>query len=135
MKKSKQKQLEERCAKIHEDWIDGNYLRQPFFEFFKNEEAKGLLEFPTQDRTVGEDTCKVYIIPLNKLQKVIDFVKPLKNYSYPINKSGIIPLTDHKSMDKTIKVIYYNGYNYLVPPMFFSTGRTIEGWGIRLDDY
>lgn len=116
----------------YEIWELGCYLRQGFFGFNRREKFCYKLPYKTQEITVGLDKCLLYDVPAEDMQKVLDALNPFgENECFPVDKCAKIPFHgDTEYYFKDAKIIYYNGCNYIVTPIFFSTGATIMGWGI-----
>ena len=107
----------------HEIHDKKNYLRDVWFRT-RDDSMKGLMDFPTREVNVGEDTCLVYEIPPEKLQEALDKANPYKgDLFFPA-----------KCYSKAI-IIYFHGYNFIVKPNFFETGETPENWGLCKEDF
>lgn len=119
------------------DRLNGNYLRLPYFAAFRHEHAKGLLPYPTREIRVGDDTCLMYDIPRAELQGVLDKIWAWWGQSrFVVGKSGVDPWTDGKRHRySSAKVLYVNGYNYIVSPTFFKYGYGPNSWAIKYHFY
>ena len=120
----------------YEVWELGCYLRQGYFGLARRKKNCKKLPYKTQEVTVGLDKCLLYDIPIEDMQKVLDELNPYGDtVSFPINECSTIPFYgDAKYYFRDAKIIYYNGCNFIVPPIFFSTGATPDdGWGIDKD--
>ena len=128
---------EEEYQEYRKNMRIGNFLRQPYFKTQRCDENKGMLNFPTIERVVGEDTCLEYVISDDELQQVLDDLNTLKGYAIrPINLCHRVPTeSDHEEYYfRDAKIIFYNGYNYIVAPTFFKTGATAYGWCIFVEN-
>ena len=107
----------------HEIHDKKNYLRAGWFRT-RNDSMKGLMDFPTHEVTVGEDTCLVCEIPPKRLQEALDKANPYKGVLYfPAQCYG------------NAVIIYFHGYTFILKPRFFETGETPEGWGVSKEDF
>ena len=120
--------------KISENHRKGNFLRSPSFLFFRDDNCRKKLPYPTHEVKVGEDKCLVYDIPKEKMQEVLDYVNPLKGQiTFPIKSRKKVALSsdNKKYCFGSAFIVYYKRHNYIVPPPFFVDGSTAMGWGIR----
>ena len=117
----------------YEIWECGCYLRKAFFRLARRERNCHKLSYEAKEVKVGFDTCLVYDIPPEDMQSVLDELNPLgEDVSFPVNECNKIPfMGETQYYFRDAKIIYYDGCNFIVTPIFFSTGATIEGWGIR----
>lgn len=112
--------MKERFANIdHEIHDKKNYLRDVWFRT-RDDSMKGLMDFPTHEAVVGEDTCLVYDIPPERMQEALDKANPYKGeLFFPVQ---------YMNYSKA-KILYVHGYNFIVHPCFFETGKP-EIWGM-----
>jgi hypothetical protein len=101
-----------------------NYLRGHWFRI-RDESTKGLMDFPTHEVKVGEDTCLVYDIPPERMQEALDKANPFKGeIFFPVR---------YCNFGKAL-ILYAFGYNFIVKPTFFTTGETAFGWGLMKEE-
>ena len=101
-----------------------NYLRGHWFRI-RDESTKGLMDFPTHEVKVGEDTCLVYDIPPERMQEALDKANPYKGaLFFPVR---------YCNFGKAV-ILYAFGYNFIVKPTFFTTGETADGWGLMEEE-
>ena len=121
----------------HLEVLNGNYLRDYYFHFWRSDDCKGKLPFPAHEVQVGEDKCLVYDIPKERMQEALDMANPLKGIiQFPVNRKRRVLFSDDDTKYWYFRqafIIYYKRYNYIVPPTFFKDGATAEGWCIRKD--
>ena len=117
---ARQRELDNYIREVYEE---KNYLRQSFFQLFRDDTTKGKMDFPAHSVTVGKDTCFVYEIPPKKMQAALNRANHLKgDVFFPIR---------YRSEYKEAIILYFEGYNFIVRPSFFEDGKTSQGWGMN----
>ena len=106
----------------------GNFLRQ--IEFYTTKEISESLEklhYPTTLWKIGEDFCEVYDIPIQDKEQVLNEVNVLvEDHPIDVTKKMMSFDGEEEFMAQDLKIIWFNGCNYIVSPYFDNTGTTFE---------